>query len=535
MYRFTRPRSCAVALGIAIGLACAAPVHAAGKTLVYCSEASPDTLNPQLTSAGSTFDAASTPIYNTLVAREVGSAKIVPSAAAAWEVSDDGLAYTFRLRRNVAFHTTAKFRPTRPMNADDVLFSFLRMHDPAHPFHKMTSGRVYVYYENKNLRNIIDRIEKVDEHTVRFRLKQPDAAFLAHLAAPFAVVMSAEYAQRMAAAGMPAAIDTDPVGTGPFQLVSYQKDAALRYKAFPAYWGGRAKIDNLVFAITPDASVRYAKVKKGECHLMALPKPADVQAMRNDPALAIASVDGGNVGYIGFNVEKKPFDNKLVRQALNLATDKARILKTVYQQDGRIAKNPLPPMMWGYNDKLPGYGYDPAKAKELLAKAGYPDGFEVELWFLPVSRPYNPDGKRIGEMIQDDWAKVGVKVKLVSFEWGEYLKRMRAGEHQAVMHGWSAFSDPDDFIGPLLSCAAAKNSASRWCHAEFDRLFQKSKQLTRQAERARLFEQMQAIFQEEAPWIPIAHAAQITPMRKNVTGYVPDPDGTHDFYTVDLK
>ena len=140
--------------------------------------------------------------------------------------------------------------------------------------------------------------------------------------------------------------------------------------------------------------------------------------------------EGLNIGYIAFNVEKKPFDDKRVRQALNLATNKEAILKAVYQGNGQVAKNPIPPILWGYNDAVKDYPYDPAKAKELLAQAGFPNGFEVELWYLPVTRPYNPDGKRMAEMIQADWEKIGVKAKLVTFEWAEYRKRAKGGEHQ---------------------------------------------------------------------------------------------------------
>jgi ABC-type transport system substrate-binding protein len=241
--------------------------------------------------------------------------------------------------------------------------------------------------------------------TVKFVLKKPEAPFMADMAMYFASILSAEYADKMMAAKTPDVIDREPIGTGPFQFVSYQKDAVIRYKAFDQHWGGRPKIDNLVYAITTDASVRYAKLKTGECHVMAFPKPADVALMKNDPAINLVSQQGLNVGYIAFNVEKKPFDSKLVRQALNMAVNKKAILDNVFQGAGQVAKNPIPPTLWSYNDKVTDYAYDPAKAKDLLAKAGFPNGTEVELWYLPVTRPYNPDGKRMAEKrIGDDAA-----------------------------------------------------------------------------------------------------------------------------------
>jgi dipeptide transport system substrate-binding protein len=169
----------------------------------------------------------------------------------------------------------------------------------------------------------------------------------------------------MKAAGTPEVIDREPIGTGPFQFGSYQKDAVIRYKAFDAYWGGRPKIDNLVYAITPDASVRYAKLKTGECHVMAFPKPADLALMKDDPNITVLTKEGLNVGYISMNVERKPFDDKLVRQALNMSVDKASILNSVFQGAGRGAKNPIPPTLWSYNDKIKDYPHDIAKAKAM--------------------------------------------------------------------------------------------------------------------------------------------------------------------------
>ena len=160
------------------------------------------------------------------------------------------------------------------------------------------------------------------------------------------------------------------------------------------HWKGRPKSDNLVYSITRDATARYAKLKTGECHIMAFPKPADLEAMRKDPQLEVLQKEGLNVGYVAFNVEKKPFDNKLVRQALSMATNKDEILKAVYQGNGQVAKNPIPPILWSYNNNVKDYAFDVAKAKDLLAKAGYPNGFEVDLWYLPVNWAWIASAKR---------------------------------------------------------------------------------------------------------------------------------------------
>ncbi|MCX7178145.1 MAG: ABC transporter substrate-binding protein [Proteobacteria bacterium] len=509
----------------------------AAKTLVFCSEGSPEGFNPQFFTTGTTADASSVPIYNRLVEFAIGTTSVVPALAESWQESADGLSYTFKLRKGVKFHGSSKFAPTRDFNADDVLFSYNRMADPNHPFSKVTPGQTYAYFEDMGMDKIVAKLEKLDDYTVRFHLKHPEAPFIANLGMDFASILSAEYADKMKAAGTPEVVDREPIGTGAFQFVSYQKDAIIRYKAFDQYWNGRPKIDNLVYAITPDASVRYAKLKAGECHVMAFPKPADIALMKTDPAITLLSQEGLNVGYVAFNVEKKPFDNKLVRQALNMAVDKQNILKAVYQGAGQAAINPIPPTLWAYNKKVKEYPYDVAKARELLGKAGVPNGTEVELWYLPVTRPYNPDGKRMAELIQADWAKVGIQAKLMTFEWGEYRKRSKGGEQQSMMFGWSGDNgDPDNFFVPLLGCEAVKGggNVSRWCNKAFEELVQKAKTTPKQADRAKFYEKAQEIAKEEAPWVPIAHSVRFTPVRKEVVGFKMDPTAHHYFNKVDL-
>jgi dipeptide transport system substrate-binding protein len=507
----------------------------AAKTLVYCSEGSPEGFNPQYYTTGTTADASSVPMYNRLVEFDTGTTNIIPGLAESWVASPDGLAYTFKLRKGVKFHSSAKFTPTRDFDADDVLFSYNRMADPSMP--KTTPGVTYAYFEDMGMKDIVDHVEKVDAMTVKFVLKKPEAPFMADMAMDFASILSAEYAEKMKTAGTADLLDREPIGTGPFSFVSYQKDAVIRYKAFDAYWGGRPKIDNLVFAITTDASVRYAKLKTGECHVMAFPKPADVALMKNEKDINLVQQNGLNVGYIAFNVEKKPFDNKLVRQALNMAVNKKAILDNVFQGAGQVAKNPIPPTLWSYNDKVVDYAYDPVKAKALLAKAGFPNGVDIDLWYLPVTRPYNPDGKRMAELIQSDWEKIGVKAKLVTFEWGEYRKRSKVGEQQAIMYGWSGDNgDPDNFFVPLLGCSAVAGggNVARWCNKDFEDLVLKAKLVTKQADRAALYEKAQVIAKEEAPWITIAHSVRFDPIRKEVLNYKMDATSHHYFSKVDL-
>jgi len=521
-----------LALAVAVGHA------ASAKTLVYCSEGSPENFYPAINTTGTSFDASSRPIYNRLVEFERGSTKVEPGLASSWDATEDGLSYTFHLRKGVKWQTTKNFKPTRDFNADDVVFSFARQSDKDNPWFKVTSEN-HSYYNDMDMPTLVKSIEKIDDNTVKFTLTAPEAPFIANMAMDFASIISKEYADQLMKAGTPEKFDQEPVGTGPFQLEAYQKDAVIRYKAFAEGWRGKPAIDTLVYAITPDAAVRFAKLKANECQIMPYPNPADLPAMKADPNIKVLEQPGLNVGYLAMNVTKKPFDDKRVRQAVNYAINKAAILEAVYPGVGIAAKNPIPPTMWSYNDDVKDYPYDPAKAKQLLTEAGLPNGFETDLWWMPVQRPYNPNAKRIGELMQADLDKVGIKAKLVSYEWGEYRKRLQNGEHQMGQIGWTGDNgDPDNFLYVLLGCAAAKpggSSASKWCYKPFDDLLVAAKRTPDIAKRTELYKQAQVIFKEEAPWFTIAHAVQNAPVRKEVTGYKLSPFGQHEFFGVDLQ
>jgi len=509
---------------------------AAEKTLVFCSEGSPEGFNPAFYTAGTTFDASSRQIFNRLVEFERGTTKVGPALAEKWDVSADGKEYTFHLRKGVKFHTTKKFTPTRDFNADDVIFSFKRQLDKDHPFHKIGAAS-YEYFNGMSMPDLLVDVVKVDDYTVKFVLNRPEAPMIANLGMDFASIFSAEYADNMMKAGTPDVIDFEPVGTGPFQLVNYQKDAVIRYKANPDYWAGKAPIDNLVFAITPDASVRYQKLKAGECHVMPYPNPADLEAMGKDPDLQLLQKEGLNVGYLAYNTKVAPFDNPKVRKALNKAINKQAILDAVFQGAGKAAKNPIPPTIWSYNDAVQDDTYDPAASKKMLAEAGVKD-LKMNIWAMPVQRPYNPNARRMAELIQADFAEVGVKVEIVSYEWGEYLKRSKDEKRDgAVLLGWTGDNgDPDNFLAILLGCDGVGGSnRAQWCHQPFEDIIQKAKIVADPAERTKLYEQAQVIFKEQAPWATIAHSIVFQPVRKEVVDFRIDPFGGNVFYGVDLK
>ena len=509
---------------------------AAPKTLVFCSEGSPEGFNPAFYTAGTTFDASSRQIFNKLSEFKRGTTEIGPGLAESWDISPDGTEYTFHLRKGVKFHTTKNFTPTRDFNADDVVFTFMRQFDKNHPYYKVGNAS-YEYFNSMSMPELLKDIVKVDDYTVKFILNRPEAPFIANMGMDFASVFSAEYADNMMKAGTPDVIDFEPVGTGPFQLVAYQKDAVIRYKANPDYWAGKAPIDNLVFAITPDASVRYQKLKAGECHVMPYPNPADLEAMGKDADVNLLQKEGLNVGYMAYNTKMAPFDNPKVRKALNMAINKQAILDAVFQGAGKAAKNPIPPTIWSYNDAVVDDPYDPAAAKKALAAEGVKD-LKMNIWAMPVQRPYNPNARRMAELLQADFAAVGVKVEIVSYEWGEYLKRSKDENRDgAVLLGWTGDNgDPDNFMAVLLGCDGVGGAnRSQWCYQPFEDLIQKAKVVADPAERTKLYKQAQVVFKEQAPWATIAHSVVFQPVRKEVVDFRIDPFGGNVFYGVDLK
>lgn len=530
-FALKRTALCALALPVLL-----ATNQVSAKTLVYCSEGSPENFAPSINTTGTSFD-ASEQIYDNLVEFERGGTKVMPGLAEKWTVSKDGLEYTFQLRKGVKWHANKNFKPSRDMNADDILFMFERQWKENDPYFKVTSSN-HAYFGDMGMPKLLKSVDKVDEYTVKIVLNSPEAPFLSNLAMQYAGVQSKEYAIAMLKAGTPEKLDQEPIGTGPFMLVQYQKDAIIRYKAFPQYWAGKAKIDDLIFSITPDASVRWAKLQKGECHVMPYPNPADLPAIRKDPNVLVMEQPGLNVGYLAYNTTKKPFDDVRVRKAVNMAINKKAIVDAVYLGTGVPATNPIPPTQWSYNKAIKDDAFNPEEAKKLLAAAGLKDGFSTDLWAMPVQRPYNPNAKRIAELMQADLAKVGIKAEIKSFEWGEYRKRMQAGEHQMGMLGWTGDNgDPDNFLNTLLGCSSAKQNGSnvaKFCHQPYEDLVQKAKVVSNPAERAKLYEKAQVIFKEQAPWFTIAHAVQIKPVRKEVIGFKLSPFGRHNFYGVDM-
>ena len=510
---------------------------AQASTLIYCSEASPAGFDPAQYTSGTEFDAAAETVFNRLVQFKRGGTELEPGLATAWEASTDGRTYTFHLRPGVKFHSTAYFTPSRDFNADDVLFTFERMLHADQPF-RQAYPTEFPYFTDMGLDRNIAGVKKLDDLTVVFTLKQTDAAFAADLAMSFASIQSAEYAAQLLKAGRPEQLNQQPIGTGPFVFSRYQKDAVIRYKANTAYWKpDDVKLDELIFAITPDAATRLQKLKADECQVSGYARPADLAEMKKDPRLKVLEQPGFNVGFLAYNTQHPPLDKPEVRRALDMAINKQAIVRTVFQGAGQVAQNVMPPTQWSYDPRIQGAAYDPEKARQLLAAAGVKPGTTLNLWAMTVQRASNPNARLSAQMIQQDWAKVGIKANIVSYEWGEYIKRAKAGEHDVMTYGWTGDNgDPDNWLGVLFGCSAIGGSNyARWCDKGLDTLLQKARTLTDRKARIPLYEQAQRIIHEQLPVSPMAHSVVAQPMSAKVEGFKINPFGVTGFYGVSLR
>ena len=516
---------CGPPLGAAAQVATPAPP--AAKPLVYCADASPEGFDPSLWDSASTGN-VTTQIFQGLVEFKRGTGEIQPLLATAWAVSPDARNFTFTLRRGVAPHTQPYFTPTRAFNADDVLFTFGRMTDPKHPFNAAFPA-TFIYPQSLGLGAMIAGIDRVDEHTVRFRLHKPNVNFLSYFAASFAGIHSAEYAALLLKQGRASSINNQPVGTGPYQFKSYRKDDVLRLRAHPGYWRGVQRTQALVYAISREANVRVQKVARGECHVASAIRDVDVTALAGHPQITVQKIQALNISYLAFNLSKPLLQRRDVREALDIAVDRDALFKVLFPRgDALQAVSAFPPAVPGFNKALKNE-HNPERARQLLAQAGHPQGFEIDLWALPISRPTNPNGQLMAQMIQADWARIGVKVRILTYEWGEYLKRANNGEHDIYMSGWSTdVPSADEFLTPNLSCANSRGGI-KFCNAEFDALLEAARAEVDVPKRLALYERAQTIFKRERPWITMAHSSVYLPLRKDVVGFVMSPNGSVDF------
>jgi peptide/nickel transport system substrate-binding protein len=349
-------------------------------------------------------------INEPLVRLEGTSTKPIPWLAESWE-TEDSQTWIFHLRQGVTFHNG------NPFNAEVVKWNMDRWRDPENEYR---FGQTFEYYDAEFGENLaIEEVEVLDEYTVQIRLSQPSAVLLAKLSLQgvFSMMDPNEVMAQGDTYGTPAGT---AVGTGPFKFVEWVPDDRIVLERNPDWWGGPPRLARLIFRSIPDNSARFAELQAGTIQQADLAQ-TDLPMAESDPNITVYRLPSLSTGYISFQQCTEPFDKLEVRQAIAHAVNWAALIPAFYGDYGQLAGGFQPPAILGANPDIQPYEYDPELAKELLAQAGLPDGFETDFWYIPVIRGYFPDSKAIGEAIAADLAKVGITVNLQTEDWGAYL------------------------------------------------------------------------------------------------------------------
>jgi peptide/nickel transport system substrate-binding protein len=467
-------------------------------------------------------------IFDTLVALKGETTLMGPSLATDWSVSSDGLTWTFHLRKGVKFHDGTDF------NADAVVFNFERWWDPENPYHKGSTFDAFSYtfggFKGEEGCILMD-VKKVDDYTVQFTFNQPFSPFLSVLTEfPFAI-SSPTAIQTQGAENYGTNSSYPPVGTGPFKFSDWVKDDRITLVRNENYWGEKAKIDTLIFRVIPDNSARYLALKVGEVQGMEGANVEDAIAAKSESTLKVLLRPPLNVGTVMFNIEVPPFNDVRVRKAIAMAINKEAIVKAFLGEFGMVANQMLPPSIWGYNEKIQDYPYDPEAAMALLAEAA-PEGLPaIDFWYMPNPRGYFPDPKGMAEAIAADLGKIGLKVNLKTEDWTTYLADWRSGKLSMWMAGWMGDNgDPDNFLYPPFGSKGAEGGF--YDNPQVFKLINDARKETDISTREELYKQAAAIIHEDCARIFICHTLTPVILSSKVQGYVVNPTQIENFNTV---
>ncbi|MFD2629122.1 ABC transporter substrate-binding protein [Oceanobacillus kapialis] len=494
------------------------------KTLIFGRGADSIQLDPSKVTDGESIYVTNQ-IYDTLVRYEEDSTEVKPALATEWAPSEDGLTWTFQLRDDVTFHDGSDF------TAEDVVFNFERW----------ATSAEYIYYgymfgaSEDDLGGIIESVEATNDYEVTFTLSEPNAPFLQTLAMPPFGIASPEAVEEHGEDYF-----KNPVGTGPFVFSEWIPDDSITVTKNADYFGDTAKVDKVIFRTIPDNGARFMELQSGSIDMMTGLNPQDIQTTEADENLQIIERPSMNVSYMAMNTDKEgPLAEKAVRQAINLAIDKEKLV-SLYEGIGKPAKNPLPPSLWGYNDDIEDYGYDVEKAKELLAEAGYADGFDITLNTFSNPRPYMPQPKVSAQAIQEMLKEVNINVEVIESDWDTHLSLTENGEHDMAFLGWTGDNgDPDNFLYVLLDKDNAKvgsaGNIAFYKNDDVHALLKAAQTEMDQEKRTELYLEAQELIHEDAPWFPIAHTTPPIAANKKVVDYVPHSTGSEPFNMLDIQ
>ena len=489
------------------------------QTLVYGLSGFPTTLDSIDSQDGNSL-AVSGQITETLVFFEPGTTNLVPNLATEWEPNEDATAWTFTLREGVTFHDGT------PFNAEAVQFTFERANDPEHPYSFRDEGKTYVpwgwVFGGPQGEGIVESINVVDDMTVEFVMTQPTPFLPTLLAAIYMQIDSPTAVQEAGADyGTPS---VGSVGTGPFMFEEWREGERVVLSRFDDYWGDVAQVEEVVVRGIAEPTSRLAELQAGSLDIAVLLSSDDLTTVESDENLNTAIPDTElNVGYLAFHQDNEGVSDVLVRQAIAHAIDRQAIVEAFYEGLGTVAQDHMPPSLFGHGDDWP-YEYDPERARELLAEAGYPDGFDTQLWYMPVSRPYYPAPQPIAEAMASYLADVGINAELMTEDWSTYLEDYNTGKFPMYMLGWNGdYADPDNFLSTFFGPSAVNDLG--WEAPEIVDTLNQARQVAEEGERGELYAQVINAVAEQAVSIPMAHNSTLNATRSNIDGWVMSPLG----------
>ncbi|MCD6498368.1 MAG: ABC transporter substrate-binding protein [Deltaproteobacteria bacterium] len=448
-------------------------------------------------------------IYDTLVAYAPMTFKVIPSLAVSWSKSTDLRTWTFQIRKGVLFQDGTR------LDADAVVYSFLRQSRGG------VHQKDFVYW-NSSFASIIKDVTKVSPYSVRFVLTRPFAPFLASLAMFPVSIVSPKSAR-----SHHDDLSQHPVGTGPFQFVSWDKTSGvITLKAFPKYWGGKPGVKRIVFRQIRNSKHRLLALESGAAHIVRDLDPTTLQLIRLHPELRVMSTMGNTVSYVALNTSRPPFNNPYARWAVNRAIRKRILVKLIYQGLAEPATGPIPPVLsWAYAKNVTKYPYEPQRARRELAAAGYHDdpAHRPTLYVMDSPRPYLPKPLLAARMIASDLKRVGMPVRIVAQSFKQHKISMKRGEHDLALYGWVGDNgDPDNFLYVLLSPRSPLNMAF-WQDASYARLVEAAREAKGTRQRASYYRKAQAIATRQAPWIPLAYTKVVVAVSSRVVGFKLSP------------
>lgn len=493
-------------------------------TLVIGIAADPTVLDPEAV-ANNTSGFIMSTVFDSLLKYKSGTTEVAPGVAQSWDISSDGLTYTFHLKPGI------KFSDGTPLDAKAVVWNIDRVLNKQNPQFYENDGPVegFVSFTYGD----VTSYRAVDDATVEIKLKQPNAPMLNSLAMVWNGLVSPA-----AAAKMGKEIRVHPVGSGPFVFREWRQRDQVILDANPNYWGGKPKVDHLIFKEYPEAQAAVLALKRGEIQILGDVSTQSIPAIKSDANLELVTQPGLAISGVAITNDVKPFDDVRVRQALNYAVDKEAINKALYQGLAVTMTSPIPPAQWSFDKSLKGYPFDPDKARALLAEAGVKD-LKVELLAYNSPRGYNPAGPDLAVAVSGYLKKVGIEADVRRMETGAMLSSVRSGKYQGIfLSGWSGDNgDPDNFIGELWG---EKNipvmNTSHHRNPELERVLAEALKISDVAKRTELYQRAQKIVMDDAPWIFINSVLQARGIRKNVKGYVLNPTQMYfDMETVSVE